>query len=130
MLHKDYLLKQLHQLLDELKQRIATFKISETEDISLSYAGLYKDYFKQDRNYFLENDYDTISEHLDKNEQYLTALSELMFMESEDNIKIRRELLSKSLYILAFLDQKSTVFSQERKNKIQNLTFKIGKRET
>ncbi len=127
MLHKDFLLKQLHQLLDELKQRISSIAKSEIENIEIAFDDLYKDYFQLNRDSLVNASMEEIVE-MNLSEDQLTLLVELMLQDAKYNQFFEKHLLKQSIDILKHIDVSSNVYSIERTRNIELVESKLKMR--
>jgi len=118
---KDYLLKQLHQFLDELRQRINTIKKSEIQDLEIQLNKLYKDYFEKDKNQYLKLTVNQIVEEIGNSDR-IELLAELFVYDAQlTKTNNYQQLLRKAQKLLLKVDQHSKTYSYKRNQKIKEI---------
>ena len=125
MIRKDYLLRQLNQLLEGIAQKFLNIKngIEEYEPDEIS--DLYQKYFQRDKEFFLNNSLDKIVNYLENDNTpdevlaRLQILSELLL--GEGVLVNDKKLLQKARQTLLYIDDQSKIFNLDIKIKISQL---------
>lgn len=116
------ILQQFYNALHKLVNNIDEEKI---EYIHVQLKGLYPEYLKRDDSFFYENDISTILHFLGEGKSNdsiakITLLSELIYNDAILNSSptLKKNLLSKALELLLFINDNGKTFSAERDSRI------------
>jgi len=119
------ILQQFYNALHKLVNNIDEEKI---EDIHVHLKGLYPEYLKKDDTFFYENDISTILHFLGEGKSKdsiakITLLSELIYNDAilSSNPTFKKDLLSKALGLLLFINDNGKTFSAERYSRIEQI---------
>ena len=120
MLHKDYLLRPLYMMLDEITSRFSTIQVKRIKDLDQYLDDLYLKYIDGNRNYFIKKDIEEILNDKELNDNQITLLAELFYRDAliQTDNKIKKKLLQKAKAIFNHQVKQSDTFSFETANKI------------
>ncbi len=125
MLERDYIMRILQQFYNALHKLVNNIDEEKIEYIHVQLKGLYPEYLKRDDSFFYENDISTILHFLGEGKSNdsiakITLLSELIYNDAILNSSptLKKNLLSKALELLLFINDNGKTFSAERDSRI------------
>ena len=115
----------LQQFYNALHKPVNNIDEEKIEYIHVQLKGLYPEYLKRDDSFFYENDISTILHFLGEGKSNdsiakITLLSELIYNDAILNSSptLKKNLLSKALELLLFINDNGKTFSAERDSRI------------
>ena len=128
MLERDYIMRILQQFYNALHKLVNNIDEEKIEDIHVQLKVLYPEYLKKDNTFFYENDISTILHFLGEGKSKdsiakITLLSELIYNDAilSSNPTFKKDLLSKALGLLLFINDNGKTFSAERYSRIEQI---------
>ena len=128
MFRKDYLLRPLQQLLDEITSKLSHINVEKFNDLDLVLDDLYRKYLEKNRNYFIEKDIEEIINDATISIDKKQLLATLFYRDAllQQNTELQKLLLTKAAKLFKHIDNLSTVYSLERVNKINEISDKLA----
>ena len=130
MIEQDYILRHLQEFMDALADLLSVRGHISTEEIS----PFYTTFLNSDRNYFIDNDIESILSKFESKEDEvallvkLEILAKLLYQDaiSLDDELVKQKTLEKSLFLFKRIEKISTTFSLERSRMIEKISNLIN----
>jgi len=127
MFRKDYLLRPLQQLLDEITSKLSHINVEKFNDLDLVLDDMYRKYLEKNRNYFIEKNIEEIINDATISLDKKQLLATLFYRDAllQQNKELQISLLTKAVKLFKHINDLSTIYSLERMNRISEINNKI-----
>ena len=122
---KDYLLRQLQQLIDAIIMKFTSIELNEKLYDPEEIGDLYRKYFQENRKFFIEKPTSEIITFLYKNTSPENALAKMEILAEllygEWKILQEKTLIEKAVELLEYNIQESGVFDMQKRKRLREM---------
>jgi hypothetical protein len=128
MIQKDYILRPLFILIEEIVSKFSAIKFENVKDQEQYINNLYLKYFKKSKTFFIEKDIVDLFNDKSISSNELNLLAEIFYLDAliQKDKTIKISLFKKAVAILKHISKSSDTYSFERENRINLIENKLS----